>query len=284
MHAFATLPFFIFLINKFRDFCASKENLKSFKNLIQFSSTKMSRRVLRLKRGRNNEPNEPAKRQKTIDQSEVDLMNINSLIDIIGSNNQVNRMADEVYNRKYGDKTVCLSMQEIPIDKSKLSKVPKKLNPIYKVVVTFRDDTGDNPEVLPVDTSSTTDAEQFIRAFGHLVSRLEIDYAGNDKAGDARRWKTIERLVIEECGDSLVHVTIAYNGGDAFNKLRQPFPKLESLWFENCILTSKIAMTTGYFPNVRQLVVDHRGFGDHQHFLNSSTASQKLIEMAKKIG
>lgn len=246
--------------------------------------SKMSTRTLRSKRGRDDEPIEPAKRQKTIDEREIELMDINGLINIIGSNKQMNRVAGEVYNRKYGDKTVCLSMQEIPIDQSKLSKVPKKLNPVYKVVVNFRDDTGDTSTYLPVDASGPTDAEQFIRIFGHLVSQLDIDYSGNEKTGDTRRWKAIERLVMEHCGDSLTQLSIGFNGGDAFNKLRRPFTKLENIWFENCILTSKMAMTTSYFPNVNQLIIDRRGFGELGHFLDNSSVSSRTIEMAKKIG
>ena len=242
-------------------------------------------RVLRSKRGRDDDPRQPAKRQKTIDEGEIELMNVNGLINIIGSNNQVNRVACEVYSRKYGDKRVCLSMQESTTDESKLSKDQGKSKPIYKVVVSFGDDIMTNrPAVFSINTADPIDAERFISAFGHLVSTLEIDYAGIDKISDTRRWKSIERLVMEHCSDSLVHLIFKYNGGDAFNKLRQSFPKLERLWLENCILTSKVALTTSYFPNVHQLVIDRRGFGDHQHFLNSSTASSKLIEKAKKIG
>ncbi|XP_055302473.1 uncharacterized protein LOC129568515 [Sitodiplosis mosellana] len=241
-------------------------------------------RVLRSKRGRDDEAYEPAKRQKTIDEGEIEVMNINGLINIIGSNKKVNRVACEVYSRKHGDKIVCLSMQEIPVDKSKLSKGPGKSNPIYKVVASFRDDIENHPKALPINIADTIDAERFIRVFGHLVSTLEIDYAENDKTADTRRWKAIERLVMEHCSDSLVHLILEYNGGDAFNKLRKPFPKLKRLCLKNCILTSKIALTMSNFPNVHQLVVDRRGFGDHQHFLNSSTASPQLIKMAKKIG
>lgn len=244
----------------------------------------MSNRVLRSKRGRDEEPIGPVKRQKTIDECEIEQMNVNDLIKIIGSNKHVNRVASEVYSRKYGDKTVCLSMQKMPIDESKLSKVPKKFEPIYKVVVSFRDDAKENLKELPVDSANPTDAEQFIGIFGGLVTRLKIDYAGNDKTNDTRRWKSIERLIMEHCTDSLADLTLEYNGGDAFNKIRKPFLKLESLRFENCILTSKIAMNSSHFPNVRQLVIDVRGFGDHKHFLNGSTASPNLVEKAKKIG
>lgn len=244
----------------------------------------MSNRVLRSKRGRDEDPIEPAKRQKTIDEAEIGEMNVNDLIKIIGSNKHVNRIANEVYSRKYGAKIVCLSIQKMPIDKSNVLKVPKKLDPTYKVVVSFCDDTTDNPKDLPVDVANPTDAEQFISAFGHLMTRLKIDYAGNDKTNDTRRWKAIERLIMEHCTESLVYLTLEYNGGDAFNKIRKPFEKLQSLRFENCILTSKIAMNSSHFPNVRQLVVDVRGFGDHQHFLNGSTATPNLVEKAKKIG
>ncbi|XP_031631970.1 uncharacterized protein LOC116346174 [Contarinia nasturtii] len=216
-----------------------------------------------------------AKRPKTIDVSEMELMTINQLLNLIdiNLNNRMGRIAAKVYGQKYGDMTVCLSMQEVPI-----KKVPVDL----KVAVKIRDDNAVDFRVIPLDACHCNDAVQFIRKIGHMLTRIEINYSIKEKTTDARRWRAIERLIMDKCS-ALLHLTLEQSNGDAFFKLRKQFQKCESLWLENCLITSNIADITSLFPNVCQLIVDQRGFGDHQHFHNSSIVSQTIIAAAKRL-
>lgn len=236
----------------------------------------MSRLALRSKRDRSDDDAElpSSKRPKPADEFDASNFDINGMLDKYGTNDQLNGAIETAFKQKYGDETVRLFM----------AKQPSTTSVQYTVGVRFESDEQKNNSEKK--SANLIEAARFLRTFGPLVSKMLIDYAevGNGSGKkEASIWKPIERLIVENCAQSLVRLTLEANKGDAFDGLRTTFKNVGNLELLNCLITSKTALITKHFPNVKQFTLDCRGFAVDRSNSNSAI-SKELIDKVKQIG
>lgn len=228
-------------------------------------------RLLRSKRANSNDDDtEPpnSKRQKVNEESDIQNLEIDELLVKYGSNDQLNRNIEAVFNKKYANNTVHMVMEKQGTNE-------------YAVVVYLRDDKIK----VALKKKTAVNAVRFLETFGSFVTQIEIDYAEIENVTkETAQWKMVERLIIKKCAQSLANLTLEHNKGNAFDGLRTPFKSVGHLQLRNCLVTSKTALITKYFPNVKEFTLDCRGFGDFNRLNNSSVMSPQMVNKVKRIG
>lgn len=152
-------------------------------------------------------------------------LELNDLLNISNANKQLKAATETIFLRKYGGKSVKFSTGFLK--KEDYIKVEPERISIYNLTTYLR----------------------FIRCFGHLVSRLEVSYVGQNLIYFAE----IESYVLEHCQQTLRGISFLDVEVHSFTTIDKPFSAVQSVSVNNGKLGKHLSQFNNWFPNMQRL-------------------------------
>lgn len=91
---------------------------------------------------------------------------------------------------------------------------------------------------------------QFIRCFGHLFTKLEVQYTKiHSKRG------MINRYISQFCSDSLTEMKFSNIKASDFSDIDRPFTKVENVEFVDCCVGESLSQFHQWFPKMSHLIL-----------------------------
>lgn len=133
-------------------------------------------------------------------------------------------IAEIVFRRKYSKESVCFNLY----GQQNLARFDNNFIGIYALDF-----------ALP-----------FFRCFGHLITRLTLDYTyAFPKVAQ------INKYIKKYCTESLGEFTFIAIRGCYFDNVFKPFLKVKIVKFTNCSLTTKLKQVNEWFPNMSEMIL-----------------------------
>lgn len=154
-------------------------------------------------------------------------LSLNDLIDIHHTTKTFQRVAELVFARKYGSKTIILNIQAYQNAKIKIA---------------------DKVEIVDLKTSL-----RLLRSFGHLISRLEaqssLEYIKN--------CNILNIYINEYCADSLKSFRMIDMRSSALDGMQKSFTKVAMVQLVNCSLDQNWQHFNRWFPNMKMMALSN---------------------------
>lgn len=116
-----------------------------------------------------------------------------------------------------------------------------------------------------VTTNSAIETTTFLRVFGHLLSKLQIDYSSRSFLDDSDDFDEIERAVAHHCADSLIEIELLCFDSLTFNGIDKSFPNVTTVSIVDGCVDQSLSKLCQWFPNVEHLLLLNNVFSDRKH-------------------
>lgn len=190
---------------------------------------------------RQSESDEPMQFPKIVDLADLCLINIfecldvQSLLNVANASVRLRPAVFNVYNRKFGVKTVNINSDEA---------IHAHVGAGFAV-----QEFNDGIYIHGLKTSL-----QYLRCFGPLIHGLTIFYGDSS---ESKRHEYVNEYVNNYCAESLV--SISFGGMEDIEQFQKAFANIQDVSFESCNLGEKWPSIVQLFSNLRSLNIDDVG-------------------------
>lgn len=162
-------------------------------------------------------------------------LKIRDLLNAADTCKSFKEIAGDIFRRKFSKKAVCFNLY----GQKNLARVNDNFIGIYALDF----------------------ALQFFRCFGHLITKLTLDYTYAFP-----KIAQVNQYVRKYCRKSMNHITFIAIRGVYFENTIEPFLNVKTVKFNNCSLTMKLSQVNQWFPNMTELILFSTDLAEPQHF------------------
>lgn len=193
------------------------------------------------------------------------------LVNVADSNTQLKNVAETVYKRKYSQLVLLLNPRgkvsfgvSFALSHSCYEKNVCEESQIARILhFIFRSRTLRSLFPIYCDDScgrTMKMAFPLLRCFGHLITSLKLCNVNNRKGSFVPNLCHIDTYISKYCTKSLVRIHLAGISAVDFVHVDKPFPNIEVLEFERCLIGSKLSQFNRWFPKMRHLYINESVF------------------------
>lgn len=153
----------------------------------------------------------------------LSFLDLEDLLNVADTNRRLHRAAGFVFDQKYRKKQLYLS--------------PFSLTTVENL-------TFDEEFICIVDIQYCL---RFIRCFGPSISQVAIECTDDDEGCCTELFRYVNKY----CANSLIELNVEGCDKSIFDRMHQPFEKIEEISFQNCALNQ--LKLNEYFPQVKRL-------------------------------